>query len=103
MTVTGSNFNPAPGGTQFVFSFATGGPDRLPANVSCASTSVCTLTTPPCDSQNFCSIQAYAIIKATANGLTNSIAPFTYILSSPPPSPPPTKGPPCTPHGTNCQ
>jgi kumamolisin len=103
VTVTGRNFNPAPGGTQFVFSFATGGPDRPATNVSCASTSVCTLTTPPCDNQNFCSIQPYAVIKATANGLTNPIAPFTYILSSPPPPPPPTKGPPCTPHGTNCQ
>jgi hypothetical protein len=104
VTITGGNFSTAPGGTQFVFSFTAGGPDQLPTNVSCSSASVCRLTTPPCASQNFCSIEPYAIVKATDGGLTNAIGRFNYNLTSPPPQPPPPKGPPpCDPSKHTCQ
>jgi hypothetical protein len=97
VTITGGNFSTAPGATHFVFSFDAGGPDQLPTHVSCSSTSVCTLTTPPCGNINLCSVEPSAVIKATVGGLSHGIARFTYVLTSPPPAPPPPKAPPCNP------
>jgi subtilase family serine protease len=98
VTVTGANFSTVPGATTFVFSVPFGA--NSPAtNVTCRSTTVCTLTVPPCTygaCGNDPNGNEPTTVIATVNGLTSSIANWEFILP-PAPTPPvvtPPKGAP---------
>jgi hypothetical protein len=76
VTVTGGNFNPAAGATQFNFAF---GSSLVPAkSVKCSSTTSCTMVTPavPQDPDEH---SAQSSVSVTANGLTLTIGNFEFI------------------------
>jgi hypothetical protein len=93
ITVDGGNFSTTPGATKFMFEFGSGVASAPATNISCTSSSECTMTSPPRSPQFSGSVVQE--VSATAGGLVGSLGPF-YYGSSPPPVPNPKKsGPSC--------
>jgi hypothetical protein len=91
VTVTGTNFSTAPGGTAFQFASLS------PTNVSCASSTECMMTA-PVRAANAGYLGGN--VTATVNGRT-STGFATFSFGTPPSPIKPIKAPPCK--GTDCQ
>src|SRR5262249_28977618 len=84
ISIAGHNFATAPGATVVVFEMSG---RSIPAtDVSCSSTTECTMKPPPLDPPGDGPVAAPVVV--TVAGLTNTIGGFTYETPTPPPPPP---------------
>ena len=100
VTITGTNFSTAPGGTQVVFTLR--GAPMGANNVQCTSTTRCTLFAPGFAEIANVPVPSTAVV--IVNGESSSLGSFTYQI----PSGPPVKTPPvncevCRQNGQTCK
>jgi len=86
ITVTGTQLTSPLGPTRFTFRFAGSGGSAPAVNVTCSSSTQCTITSPALSAS---ASGPAAQVMATVNGYTNSVGTFTYGSAPPPPPPPP--------------
>jgi hypothetical protein len=86
ITVTGSQLTSPLGPTTFTFIFAGSGGSVPALNVSCSSSTMCTMTSPALSPN---ASGPVATVVGSVNGFTNSMGTFTYGTAAPPPPPPP--------------